>query len=757
MGIYLRRKKTGQELGYTLRSLLCLSILSQGNQAIAIESPSQSVNSQPISPQHLQHLSQRQQLETNLHLRLPDEWPRALQSQIENHAIENHAPPQFSLESTADRLGLQFSTCSSADHCWTASLLTESLTPAAQAKLEHYENSGYPITLTPDISGFLQLIPSTSTLSPLASVIWVQDEQLFTVELPEAQRQTALYLAHGMASSPNSFDEAGLMSQLNSGRFFAITPSGEAQPIEANLEPPTINALEVSSNVRFANEIRAIAQPYIGAPLDTPTLTQLAAEISQQYQTQGYLTSGAIVNSALLAENTDTSLTIGPETTAAIIIREDRITLEDVAVTDVDGNPLDDNVSKFLRARLGRALHDDEPIQFDQLEDQLRLLREDPLFSDLEASLTSLSTDINGRSRLSLRATQAQPFQLGLQVDNGSPVSTGGEQGTVTMAQNSLFRFGDRLHSSYSRSSTGGLERASFGYQMPLNALNGTLSFGVDSSKSKVTQAPFDRLGVQGNSRQYSAQYRQPLIRSIDEEFALSFGFTHTTGQTFLFNNLAQPFGIGPDLDGRSRVSALSFGQHYLSRDERGAWLLNSEAKLGLNLLGATRNVGNVPDGQFVSWLGQVQRSQKVGENHWLVMQADAQLTPQSLLPSEQFVIGGAGSVRGYRQNLRSGDSGFRISVEDRITLSRDAAGRPNLYVTPFLEVGNVWRSDNNPNPLPNQSFLVGTGIGLLWNNAFKLPDFKLRLDYGVPLTSISDRGDSLQDSGIHFSLGYEL
>jgi len=342
-------------------------------------------------------------------------------------------------------------------------------------------------------------------------------------------------------------------------------------------------------------------------------------------------------------------------------------------------------------------------------------------------------------------------------VDNGSPVSTGGEQGAVTMAQNSLFRFGDRLHSSYSRSTTGGLERTSFGYQMPLNALNGTLSFGVDSSKSKVTQAPFDRLGVQGNSRQYSAQYRQPLIRSIDEEFALSFGFTHTTGQTFLFNDLAQPFGIGPDLDGRSRVSALSFGQHYLSRDERGAWLINSEVKLGLDLLGATRNAGNVPDGQFVSWLGQVQRSQKVGENHWFVMQSDMQLTPQSLLPSEQFVIGGAGSVRGYRQNLRSGDSGFRISVEDRITLSRDAAGRPNLYMTPFLEAGNVWRSDNNPNPPPNQSFLVGTGIGLLWNNAFTLPDLNLRLDYGVPLTSISDRGDSLQDSGIHFSLGYEL
>ena len=35
-------------------------------------------------------------------------------------------------------------------------------------------------------------------------------------------------------------------------------------------------------------------------------------------------------------------------------------------------------------------------------------------------------------------------------------------------------------------------------------------------------------------------------MRSPREEFALSLGFTYQDGQTFLFDDLATPFGVGP-------------------------------------------------------------------------------------------------------------------------------------------------------------------------------------------------------------------
>lgn len=60
---------------------------------------------------------------------------------------------------------------------------------------------------------------------------------------------------------------------------------------------------------------------------------------------------------------------------------------------------------------------------------------------------------------------------------------------------------------------------------------------------------------------------------------------------------------------------------------------------------------------------------QQLSNDHLLLIQADLQLTPDSLLPFQQFVIGGGQSVRGYRQNIRSGDNGFRVAIKDRFTV----------------------------------------------------------------------------------------
>ncbi|MBD0308334.1 MAG: BamA/TamA family outer membrane protein, partial [Microcoleus sp. T1-bin1] len=89
---------------------------------------------------------------------------------------------------------------------------------------------------------------------------------------------------------------------------------------------------------------------------------------------------------------------------------------------------------------------------------------------------------------------------------------------------------------------------------------------------------------------------------------------------------------------------------------------------------------------------------------------------------------------------------------EDRITLQRDGSGNPKLQLAPFLEAGRVWNAANNPNKLPNQTFLAGVGLGVIWEPIQRL---NLRVDYAFPLVRISDRGDNLQDKGIYFNIIY--
>lgn len=130
-----------------------------------------------------------------------------------------------------------------------------------------------------------------------------------------------------------------------------------------------------------------------------------------------------------------------------------------------------------------------------------------------------------------------------------------------------------------------------------------------------------------------------------------------------------------------------------------------------------------------------------------LLTRFDAQLTPDSLLSPERFSLGGVDTVRGYVQNQLVADNGILGSIELRIPLTAD----PNLLqLTPFVDVGTGW---NERAPDPDPSTLVGIGLGLrlLLDNSLSL-----RLDYGIPLISIDNKGDSLQDDGFYFSLRYQ-
>jgi hemolysin activation/secretion protein len=198
----------------------------------------------------------------------------------------------------------------------------------------------------------------------------------------------------------------------------------------------------------------------------------------------------------------------------------------------------------------------------------------------------------------------------------------------------------------------------------------------------------------------------------------------------------------------------IKFGQDYVRRDVRGAWSLRSQFSFGTGLLNATSNPDPIPDGHFFSWFGQVQRVQVLSPNNLLIVQADIQLTPDGLLPSQQFVIGGGQSLRGYRQNVRAGDNGVRLSIEDRITLQRNEAGESIFQLAPFFDMGTVWNVSDNPNTLQRQRFLAGVGMGLIWQ---PIPKLNLRLDYGVPLINLDDRGTNAQDRGFYFNVNYQL
>lgn len=512
----------------------------------------------------------------------------------------------------------------------------------------------------------------------------------------------------------------------------APNPTPEPVPVEPSISFP-VTRIEVSgSTILTLADLEPITKPLEGRSVTLEELRQAADAITQLYLDRGFITSRAVLT----------------EQTIQGGVVQIQVIEGSIAEIQIEGTQR--LKQSYIRQRI--ELGAKTPLNRDKLEDQLRLLKADPLFTNVEASLRP-GTQL-GQSILIVRVTESKALTGFVGSDNYSPPSVGSVRLGAGLTYRNITGVGDEASATYYRTTTDGADSFDFTYRLPLNALNGTLQLRAAPSYNRITEDDFADLDIRGGNGLYELSFRQPVVRSPREELAFSLGLSFENGQTFLLQDTPFPFGIGPDADGKSITRVLKFGQDYVRRDATGAWAVRSQFSFGLPIFNATQNDAPTPDGRFFSWLGQVQRVQRLGAAHLLIVQGDLQLTPDSLLPSQQFVIGGGQSVRGYRQNARSGDNGFRVSIEDRIALARDEAGVPVFQVAPFFEAGKVWNKSDNPNRLPDQTFLAAVGVGLLWQ---PVPQFFLRFDYGYPIIKLDDRGGDIQDDGFYFSVYYQF
>lgn len=504
-----------------------------------------------------------------------------------------------------------------------------------------------------------------------------------------------------------------------------------------SIEPSTVQIpvrkIEiVGSTLLKPIDLQRITRPIEGRSVTLRELQRVADAITQLYLDRGYITSRAIVAKQDIVDG---------------VVKIQAI---EGSIEKIDIQGLERLQAGYVRDRLQQGIQ--TPFNQNTLEEQLRLLKTDPLLGTLEASLRPGTG--SGQSILTVRLKEANSLRGFVGSDSYSSPSLGAERIGAVLSYQNLTGIGDEISASYFRSFQGGSNAFDFNYRLPVNGMNGTVQVRYAPNRSKIVNSGVTPGEIRSDTDLYEISYRQPLIRSLREEFALSLGFSAQDGKTLL-NNSGTKFGDGADANGNTRTRVLKFGQDYLSRDLAGAWAVRSQFNVGLNALNATTNPDPAPSGQFFSWLGQVQRAQTLSADHLLIAQADLQLTPNSLFPSQQFTIGGGQILRGYSQSARSGDNGFRVSIEDRIALQKDSTGAPTLQLAPFIDFGSVWNKSNNPSQLPtSQNFLSSVGLGAIYAPC---PQCTLRIDYALPLINLNQQGETAQNRSISFSAGYSF
>ena len=193
-----------------------------------------------------------------------------------------------------------------------------------------------------------------------------------------------------------------------------------------------------------------------------------------------------------------------------------------------------------------------------------------------------------------------------------------------------------------------------------------------------------------------------------------------------------------------SEVTVVKFSQDWLSRTPTRVVAARSSFSLGVDAFAPTINATG-PDGRFFTWLGQFQLAQKFKRGQ-IMFRTDVQVSKDPLLPLEKFAVGGANSVRGYRENQLVHDQGFVSSIEYRHSLyNSDRLG--SIQIAPFVDVGGTWDVDAKT---PSPHVLVATGVGLRWDPGAKL---HAQLYWGYQFMHPEDPGGDLQDQGIHFAV----
>jgi hemolysin activation/secretion protein len=501
------------------------------------------------------------------------------------------------------------------------------------------------------------------------------------------------------------------------------SPSLPTESFEGLEEKVTVKKIEILGSTVFSQqELEEVTEPFINRTLTFEQILDVRIAVTKLYISRGYATSGAFLP---IQDFTSGNLQV-------------QVVEGEIERVEIQG--LRRLKQGYVRSRLEAAMK--APVSIPKLESALQLLQLNPLFESLNVQLSNGSAP--GRNILTVNLTEAPPFSSTLLLDNKEPPSVGSFGGTVILIHNNLLGFGDRL--DVARGITQGVNNYSMSYQIPINARNGTLGLRYTRGRNEVIEEPFDPLEITGLTQTYTIDFRQPVILTPREELALGVSAQLGRSRTFLFDDEPFSFTEGPE-NGESKVSVLRFSTDWLNRRSPNAVLAASSIfSLGLGIFDATTNQTGT-DGRFVSWQGQFQWVQALNTRRdtVLISRVVAQLTPNSLLPLEQFAIGGTDSVRGYRTNQAVASNGLFGSVEVRFPIVRaEESGFGLLQLTPFIDVGSVW-GDNS-----SSQTLLSTGLGLRW----QLGDSILaRLDWGIPLVSVDDQGDSLQDDGISFSL----
>lgn len=398
-----------------------------------------------------------------------------------------------------------------------------------------------------------------------------------------------------------------------------------------------------------------IAAAYGGRCLGAQQMEQILAEVTKSYIDRGYVTTRAYLPTQNLASRSLQVLVIEG--------RVERVVLDDGALQSIHAPGAFPPAGALLNLR-----------DFEQGIDQVNRLASN------NARLELRPGSKPGDTEVLIRNTPSRPYHAWMSADNHGPDSTGRNQLALAFTADRLLGLNELLLVTHRRSQPNDESRRasvanSLSMVIPFGYATASFSTSRSHYVSSVTTPGGATLRFNGTGRSDSMRIERVLYRDSDSRWTLAGSLTSKDTNNYLADEfLAVSSRKLTVLDIDAGVSAAVRG---------GVLTASLGYARGLRLGGALRDPSNLPDAAPHAQFGKVRLGlsylkpfQIHGLNAQFSTQSSVQRAQHVLYGSEQILIGGIYSVRGFRDSTLSGDHGW--------------ISRNELSVYPTLPLGTM-------------------------------------------------------------------
>lgn len=451
-------------------------------------------------------------------------------------------------------------------------------------------------------------------------------------------------------------------------------------------------------------ELQLLLKDYIGRKCTLADLRQAAARVSAEYLRRG---------------NPLATAYIPPQKVTGGIV-EVAIVEGRIGKVIIEGNR--NYSTDFIRRNILGGDAGARPT-YERIENGLLRLNED--YVDLKVTANFAPGETPGTTDVHIKVIDSSPVHLTLSGNNyGSKYVSRYRFGATAEWSNAVIPGSYLAVGGIVGDHPDRMKVYSGSYEFPVNASGTTIGISAFHGNFDVGNDLAD-LGIHNQETSADVYFRKPLVRDRGEKLFAKLGFRAAEARYYQLDALSA-------LD-NTRVAYMQLQGDRVFAGGRG--LANLTISKGLGGVfggtdsGSTNTSRADASNDFFKTNLDLARLQPISDLFSTFVRVSGQWSPDNLLASEEWLIGGVDSVHGYTIGEGAGDSGCNASLSLR---ANPLANKEALQLAAFLDYGYSYKRTIFGGSR-HTTDLTGIGLGVS-SHLVTIAPTDVRFDIGFPL-----------------------